>query len=154
MSISHSLTSSLYYDNQERQHFELSSFITCRLIKKILPVAAALLVFLSIQCSSSRTLTDAEKAKLDTPLLHVLDGTVFDGNLVKGTPRADGSREYAVIVRSDHPEDIQALGIPVSSIFGDVIVVHATKEELKKIVSLPSVRAMETGSKRTIQQLH
>ena len=52
------------------------------------------------------------------------------------THRADGTKEYAVIVRSEHPEAIKALGVNVSSVFGDVIVVHVTLEELKNIVSL------------------
>jgi hypothetical protein len=52
----------------------------------------------------------------------------------------------------EDPEEIQALGIAVSSVFGDVIVVHATIEELRKIASLPTVRALQAGSKKTIQR--
>jgi hypothetical protein len=43
------------------------------------------------------------------------------------------------------------MGIKVSSVFEDVIVVHATIDELRKIISLASVRSMQAGSRNTIQ---
>jgi hypothetical protein len=112
----------------------------------------ALLMLLSLHCSSTKSLSDAEKGKLDPPLIRLFTGEQVDKNLVGETLRPDGAKEYAVIVRSEHSEDIKALGVAVSSVFGDVIVVHATIEELRKIASLPTVRALEAGSKKTIQQ--
>jgi hypothetical protein len=119
---------------------------------RLLPIAVAVLILLSLQCSSTNSLSDTEKAKLDPPLLHLLSGDREDNKRLDITLRADGIREYAVIVRSEHPEDIRALGINVSSGFRDVIVVHVTLEELKKIVSLPTVQSVRTGSRRKIRQ--
>ncbi len=114
----------------------------------------AVLTLLSIQCSSTKSLSDIEKAKLDPPLLHLLSGDRDDDKRLDITHRADGTKEYAIIVQSEHPEAIRELGINVSSIFGNVIVAHVTLEELKNIVSLPTVQAVRTGSRRTIQQHH
>jgi hypothetical protein len=109
-------------------------------------------MLLSVQCSSTKSLSDTEKAKLDSPLLHLLSGATESDKRLDITRRADGTKEYAVIVQSEHPEAIRALGINVSSVFGDIIVVHITLEELKNIVSLSTVKAVRSGSKRTIQQ--
>jgi hypothetical protein len=110
------------------------------------------LAVLSLQCSSPKSLSDTEKAKLDTPLIRLLAGEQVDKDLVGEAFCPDGTKEYAVIVRSEHPEEIRALGVAVSSVFGDVIVVLATIEELRNIVSLSSVRSVRVGSRRTIQQ--
>jgi hypothetical protein len=118
--------------------------------KHLLPLALAALAILTFQCSSPQSLSNTEKAKLDAPLIRLLTGAQVDNSLVDETIRPDGTREYAVIVRSEHPQDIQVLGVPVSSISGNMIVVHATIEELRKIVSLPTVRSLESGSKKTI----
>jgi hypothetical protein len=118
------------------------------------PLAIVLISILTLHCSSTKSLSEAEKAKLDPPLLHLLSGDRDDDKRLDITHRADGTKEYAVIVQSEHPEAIRALGITVSSVFGDVIVVHITLEELKNIVSLPTVQAVRTGSRRTIQQHH
>ncbi len=112
----------------------------------------AVLTLLSIQCSSTKSLSDIEKAKLDPPLLHLLSGDRDDDKRLDITHRADGTKEYAVIVQSENPEAIRALGITVSSVFGNIIVVHVTLEELKNIVSLSTVQSIRTGSKRNIQQ--
>ena len=118
----------------------------------LLHITIAVLTMLSIQCSSTKSLSNTEKAKLDSPLLHLLSGDRQNDKRLDITHRADGTKEYAVIVQSEHPDAIRALGINVSSVFGDIIVVHVTLEELKNIVSLTTVEAIRTGSKRTIQQ--
>jgi hypothetical protein len=115
-------------------------------------VTIAVLALLSLQCSPTKSLTDTEKAKLDSPLLHLLTGDREDDKRLDVIHRADGTKEYAVIVQSEHPEAIQALGINVSSVFGDIIVVHVTLEELKNVVLLSTVKSVRTGSKRTMQQ--
>jgi hypothetical protein len=107
---------------------------------------------LSLHCASTDSLSEAEKAKLDLPLLHLISGTPGDETRLDVLTRPDGTKEYAVIVRSDNPDALRALGINISSVFADVIVVHVTLDELKKIVSLPAVQSIRTGSKRTIQQ--
>jgi hypothetical protein len=116
------------------------------------PLVIVLSSVLIMHCSSTKSLSEAEKAKLDPPLLHLLTGKPVEENRLDILTRSDGTKEYAVIVQSVHPEDIQSLGITVSSVFGDVIVVHITLEELKNVVSLPTVKAVRTGSRKTIQQ--
>jgi hypothetical protein len=118
----------------------------------LLPIAMALITLLSFQCSSSKSLSDTEKAKLDAPLMHLLIDDREDDKRLDITRRPDGTKEYAVIVQSEHAEAIRALGINVSSVFGDIIVVHVTFEELKNIVSLSTVKSVRTGSRRNIQQ--
>jgi predicted AlkP superfamily pyrophosphatase or phosphodiesterase len=120
--------------------------------KHLFPIVIAVFALISFQCSSSKSLSDTEKTKLDPVLLHLLSGDRDYDKRLEITHRADGTKEYAVIVLSEHPEAIRALGINVSSVFGDIIVVHATIEELKNIVSLSTVQSVRTGSKRTIQQ--
>lgn len=118
----------------------------------LLPITMAMLAILLFQCSPTTSLSDTEKAKLDPPLNRLFAGEQIDKNLVGENLRPDGTKEYAVIVRSEHPEEIKALGVAISSVFGDVIVVHATIKELRKIVSLASVHAIGVGSKKTIQR--
>jgi hypothetical protein len=118
------------------------------------PLAIILFSVLTLHCSSTKSLSEAEKAKLDQPLLHLLTGKPIQENRLDIFTRSDGTKEYAVIVQSEHPEAIRARGITMSSVFGDVIVVHVTLEELKNIVSLPTVQAVRTGSRRIIQQHH
>ena len=127
-----------------------NNFQVKKLNKHLLPLTLAALAILAFQCSSTQSLSNAEKAKLDAPLIRLFTGAQVDKSLVDETIRPDGTIEYAVVVRSEHPEEIKAMGIAVSSVFGDVIVVHATIEELRKIVSLPTVRALESGSKKNI----
>ncbi len=110
----------------------------------------AALAILTFQCSSTHSLSNTEKSKLDAPLTRLLAGAQVGNSLVDETIRPDGTSEYAVIVRSEHPEEIKAMGIAVGSVFGDVIIVHATIEEIRKIVSLPAVRALESGSRKNI----
>ena len=110
------------------------------------------LMHLSFHCSSSKSLSDIEKAKLDPPLTRLFVDGKIDENQISGSLRPDGKREYDVIVRSEHPDEIRALGVTVTSVFGDVIVVHVTIDEMRTIISLPSVRAVQAGSRNTIQQ--
>ena len=120
-------------------------------MKRFLLIVFPVSLFL-FSCSIVKPLTDAEKAKLDRYLIHLLSGETVDERMFDVQKKVDGTKEYAVIVLSEDPETIRALGINVSSVFGDVIVVHATVEELIRIVSLPSVRALKVGSKKTIQR--
>lgn len=111
-----------------------------------------IIILLNTYCSSQKPLTDQEKAKLDPPMIRLLSGEKFREGDVDFTLRRDGTKEYAAIVRTEHPEEVKNLGVTISSIFGDVLVVHATIEELRKIISLTSVRSVQAGSKNTIQQ--
>jgi hypothetical protein len=131
---------------------EIKNFQGEKLKINILPIFMTVLILLSLQCSSPQSLSETEKAKLDSYLIHLFAGEPVDKNLVGETLRSDGSKEYAVIVQSEHSEEIKALGISMSSVFGDVIVVHATLDEMRKLISLPSVRSIHTGSRNKIQQ--
>jgi hypothetical protein len=115
------------------------------------PLAIVLSSVLTLHCSSTKSLSEAEKAKLDLPLLHLLTGKPVEENRLDILTRSDGTKEYAIIIRSNHSEEINEMGIAISSVFGDVIVARATIKELRKIVSLSSVRAIEVGSKNIIQ---
>ena len=120
----------------------------------LFPPALLVLSLLVFQCSSTKSLSDTEKAKLDSALARLFAGEQVDKSLVGEVIHPDGRNEYTVIVRSDQPEKVKELGVVVSSVFGDVMVVHATMDDLRKILSLPSVRKMEAGAKKTIQRLN
>jgi len=110
------------------------------------------LLILDCSTSTTKSLTEAEKAKLDPPLLHLLTSKPIDENQLDIFTRPDGTKEYTIIVRSDQSEEIKKMGFAISSAFGDVMVARVTIEELRKIVSLPSVRSIEAGSKNFIQR--
>jgi hypothetical protein len=116
-----------------------------------LSLFVGILALLAFHCSSQKSLTDSERSKLDPPLIRLLTGENLKEDQVKSALRKDGTKEYSVIVRTEKPTDLTDLGINVSSVFGDVIVAHVTIEELRKIISLSSVRAVEAGSKNIIQ---
>lgn len=120
----------------------------------LFPPALLVLSLLVFQCSSTKSLSDTEKAKLDSALARLFAGEQVDKSLVGEVIHPNGRNEYTVIVRSDQPEKVKELGVVVSSVFGDVMVVHATMDDLRKIVFLPSVRTMEAGAKKTIQRLN
>ena len=115
------------------------------------PLAIVLSSVLTLHCSSTKSLSEAEKAKLDLPLMHLLTDKPVEENRLDILTRSDGTKEYAIIIRSNHSEEIKEMGIAISSVFGDVIVARATIKEIRKIVSLSSVRAIEVGSKNIIQ---
>jgi hypothetical protein len=115
------------------------------------PLAIVLSSVLTLHCSPTKSLSEAEKAKLDLPLMYLLTGKPVEENRLDILTRSDGTKEYAIIIRSDHSEEIKEMGIAISSVFGDVIVARATIKEIRKIVSLSSVRAIEVGSKNIIQ---
>jgi hypothetical protein len=112
---------------------------------------ASLLALSTFQCSSASPLTEAEKAKLDRPLINLITGDTT-GEQPPYRIRPDGTHEYSVIVRSEMPEKIKELGVTVTSVIGNVIVAHVSVEEIRKIAALPSVSMIETGSTNKIQQ--
>jgi len=61
--------------------------------------------------------------------------------------RPDGVKEYEVIIRSNSTEELRSAGIKIQSVFGNVLTACLTLSELRKILSLPSVRSVENGSK-------
>lgn len=95
-----------------------------------------------LSCGGSLSLTSEERAKLDPKLQALFDAPAPPERGYDISYRADGTPEYAVIVRSLAPDDIRALGVRVTSVFNDVITVRATKEELAALARLSSVRAL------------
>lgn len=111
---------------------------------KIVFLLAAAMV---ASCCSKPGLTVDERAKLDPYLLELIDGQNVAADRYDVTVRPDGTKEYGVIIRTDVPEDVRALGIPVGSVFGDVVTVRVSPEELKRIVGLRSVRNVQNSSR-------
>jgi hypothetical protein len=111
-----------------------------------LPLLTLILTLLFFQCSSTYSLTDIEKAKLDRHLLQLLSGKQTDETLFDVQEKADGIKLYTVIIRSNQAEEIKHLGVSVSSVFGDVIVARATVPQLRALVASQSVSAIQTGN--------
>ncbi len=113
--------------------------------------AMAFLLLLLVGCAGTTELTEIERQKLDPQLTKLLRGESaadldFDAGL-----RKDGSKEYGVIIRSRNVEELKQVGIQVGSAFSDVITARVTIPELRKIVSLGSVRAVQASSKNRPQ---
>jgi hypothetical protein len=101
-------------------------------------------------CADTQTLSEKDRSKLDQALLKLLTEPDAPDTPFDVTRRADGTKEYGVIVRSAEADDLRSKGIHVVSVFGDVVTVRATRDELRALVSLPSVRAMEAGSRNVL----
>jgi hypothetical protein len=109
-------------------------------------IIASLLLIL-VGCSSIAELTEVERQKLDPPLLMLLRGEAVAESDFDASLRKDGTREYAVIIRSKNADEVKSAGIKVGSVFSDVITARVTIAELRKILSLSSVRAVQASSK-------
>jgi len=109
-----------------------------------------LLAFLMLSCGGPMALTEAERAKLDPGLQSLLaEGTGTESGY-DVTVRSDGTREYGVIVRTTDAEQLRAAGIRVQSVFGDVVTVRVTVDELRNVARLPAVRAVQNSGKDTL----
>ena len=107
----------------------------------------ASLFLLLAGCSSTTELTEVERQKLDPQLTMLLRGDIDAESDLDAGIRKDGSKEYGVIIRSKSVEEIKQAGIQIGSAFSDVITARVTIPELRKILSLTSVRAVQSGSK-------
>lgn len=116
-------------------------------MKLLVSAVLLALILFAPSCSGTKSLTASEKAKLDPQLLVLLQ----DENIVESdysiSLRQDGTKQYAVIIRGTNPEELRAAGIALQAVMGDVITARVTKEELRKVVALPSVRAVQNSSK-------
>lgn len=111
-----------------------------------------LMALLSVCCCGSRELTPEERAKLEPRLLALLTEEDSSEELYDVTQRADGTKEYGVIVRCTKPDELRAAGIPVRSVISDVVTANVTREQLRLILSFSSVRWVEQGSRLEIDQ--
>jgi hypothetical protein len=121
-------------------------------MRTLLVVTAVAL--LGLRCASVPPLSDAQKRKLDPSLLQLLTGHSDDRRLVLTRMRDEGEQEYAIIVKSTDRQGVEATGAFVSSAFGNILVVHATRKEMRKLIDLSSIEFMESGSKNFPQQVH
>jgi hypothetical protein len=123
----------------ERRH-PVVSLVTC----------AALLLMLG-GCSGTKELTEIERQKLDPQLTMLLRGDAMAGSDLDSGIRSDGTRDYGVIIRSKAVDELKQAGIQIGSSFSDVITARVTIIELRKILSLSSVRAVQASSKNRPQ---
>ena len=91
--------------------------------------------------------TDREMAKLDPPLQRLVTGENVAESEYDVSDRSSGEKEYGVIIRSSNPEELKTAGIPINAVMGDVITARLTISELKKALTIPSVRALQNSSK-------
>ncbi len=98
-----------------------------------------------LSCAGPGPLTHAERDKLDPLLQSLLDDDSPSRIGIDVSYRPDGTAAYAVIVRSQKPDDIRALGITIASVFGDILTVRVSKEELITLARLTSVRAIQSS---------
>lgn len=116
-------------------------------MSRLIPVAVMMIL---AACAGSHELSDTDRAKLDPSLQRLLSGReVVEADYDVGI-RQDGTKEYAVIIRSNQADEITSAGIRISSLFGEVITARVTSDELAKLVRLPSVRFVESGSKNSL----
>jgi hypothetical protein len=109
------------------------------------------LLFILVGCSGTRELTEMERQKLDPPLIMLLRGDSASGSDLEIGLRKDGTKEYSVIIRSKDVEEIKQAGIQIGSSFNDVITARVSILELRKILGLASVRAVQASSKNRPQ---
>ena len=98
-------------------------------------------------CSGTTALTETERQKLDPQLIMLLSGDAVSDSDYDSSLRGDGTKEYAVIIRSENVEEFKRSGIQVGSAFSDVITARVTLKELRKVLALSSVRAVQASLK-------
>ena len=109
------------------------------------------LCFLLAACAGSTGLTEAERSKLDPGLLKLVLGERPVSKDDVTSLRPDGAREFAVIIRSTNADELKKMGIPIGSVFSEIVTARVTLAELRKVVSLNSVQAVQAGA---TDQLH
>jgi hypothetical protein len=116
-----------------------------------IPVFLLLFVVVA-SCCGSRELSSAERAKLTPGLLALLTEETVPDELYDVTIRPDGTKEYGIIIRSTEPDDLRAQGIGVQSVIGDVITARVSREQLRSLLSIPSIRSVDQGSKNHLHR--
>jgi len=111
-----------------------------------LPLAALL-----TSCSAEPVLSAVDHAKLDPMLQELVSGRDIAERRYDISLRPDGTKEYAVIVRTSAPEDVRALGISIGSVFGEIVTVRVSAAELKRLAALKSVRSIQNSGQNTLQ---
>jgi hypothetical protein len=105
---------------------------------------------LALQCGHGKSLSREEMAKLDPGLQQLFAAQPPADAPYDVTVRSNGVKEYGVVIRSSSPQALRDAGIQVGSVFGDVVTARVSVDELRHVVSLPSVRAVEQGARSEI----
>jgi hypothetical protein len=127
---------------------------------------AILCTLLALECGQDSPLTREEMNKLDPGLrqLFVRPSPASSGQDSSAehaepsdagydvTVRADGTKEYGVIIHSSSPQDLRDAGIHVGSVFGEIVTARVSVQELRRILPLPTVRSVEQGNRTEIQR--
>jgi hypothetical protein len=108
--------------------------------------AAAVLLVLLVSCRGSRELSSVELSKLTPGLQALLTEERVPDELYDTSIAPDGTKEYGVIVRSGNADELRAAGIKVQSVIGDIITARVSKEQLRTLVALPSVKSIDQGN--------
>jgi hypothetical protein len=98
-------------------------------------------------CSTSMHLTESERSKLDPALATLVQGESVSESDYDAHLRSDGTKEYSVIIRSDNVDELKSAGIRIGSTVNDIITARVTIQELRKVLGLSSVRAVQNSSK-------
>jgi hypothetical protein len=117
----------------------------------LLRIPALMLLLFAVSCSGTHDLTSSEREKLTPALIALLTEESAPDELYDVTLRTDGTKEYGIIIRSTNPDELRAHGINVQSAIADVVTARVTKDQLRSLLALPSVRSVDQGSKNQIQ---
>ncbi len=113
-------------------------------------LVSLLCAVIALQCGQANSLSREELAKLDPGLQQLFSQPPPSNSSYDASVRANGVKEYGVIIRSTSPQDLRDAGITLGSIFGEVITARVSVEELRRIVAIPTVRAVEQGPRNEI----
>ena len=107
------------------------------------------LVFLAAfsGCGSSvPALTPDEQLKLDPALQRLIVAASSGAAEDAAAPKPDNDGRYSVVARVSSPDELKKAGYEVSSVFGDIAVVHVTLEQVRSLAALPDVKSLGIGS--------
>jgi hypothetical protein len=109
-------------------------------------VPAVLLMFLCASCCGPRELTSVERAKLTPGLIALLTEESVPDELYDTSLSADGTKEYGVIIRASDAQELRNHGIKVQSVINDIVTARVSKEQLRSLLALASVRSVDQGN--------
>jgi hypothetical protein len=109
-------------------------------------VPAVLLMFFCASCCGPSELTSLERAKLTPGLIALLSEETVPDELFDTSVGADGTKEYGVIIRASDAQELRDHGIKVQSVIGEIITARVSREQLRSLLSLKSVRSVDQGS--------
>jgi hypothetical protein len=109
-------------------------------------VCTFLVCILQWSCSANRELTKEHMEKLHPQLRLVLSNPSVNVPNLDVSERADGEKEYGVIIRCANIDELRAAGIPVASVMRDLVTARLTRRELMAAARLASVQSIEPAT--------